>query len=220
VTPALAGAPTLMVIAKSPVPGRVKTRLCPPCSPTEAATLAEAALGDTLATLAQVSAPARVLALDGEVGPWFAGGYNVVRQQGDGLAARLTHAFSAIRGPALLVGMDTPQCTVALIEEAAHGLTQPGVDAVLGPAYDGGWWCIGFREPVPGAFDRVEMSSANTFRQQHERLIALGLRVHLLPALRDVDTIDDAKAVARIAPDTRFARTLRDLGFMTRVDVA
>jgi glycosyltransferase A (GT-A) superfamily protein (DUF2064 family) len=64
------------------------------------------------------------------------------------------------------------------------------------------------------------MSSANTFRQQHERLIALGLRVHLLPVLRDVDTIDDARAVARIAPDTRFARTLRDLEFMNRVDVA
>lgn len=205
--------PTLLVIAKSPEPGRVKTRLCPPCEPREAAALAEAALTDTLVTLCDVPARARLLVLDGEPGPWFTGGYDVIPQLGDGLAARLANAFDAVVGPALLVGMDTPQCTAALLERAMRTLMQPGVDAVLGPAYDGGWWCIGFRETVPGAFAGVEMSTARTFDQQYARLRELGLHVNLVPALRDVDTIADAHAVARVAPNSRFARTLRALGF-------
>src|SRR5437762_2879352 len=72
----------LAVIAKAPQPGRVKTRLCPPCTPLQAAALARAALADTLAAVRATPAPRRVLVLDGV---WAAGGLEVVAQRGDGL---------------------------------------------------------------------------------------------------------------------------------------
>ncbi len=99
----------LIVIAKEPVAGRSKTRLCPPLEPEQAAALAAAALADTLAAVAQTPARARILALDGNPGEWLPDGFEIVSQGGGGLDARLATAFETSAGPALLVGMDTPQ---------------------------------------------------------------------------------------------------------------
>jgi hypothetical protein len=200
---------TLLVLAKAPVPGRVKTRLCPPCSPAEAAALAGAALADTLDAVLATPARRRVLVLDGDPGPGLPAGVDVVAQRGRGLDERLAAAFAdAADGPALLVGMDTPQVTPALLAAAAAALVAPGVDAVLGPAVDGGWWAAGLRRPDPLAFLGVPTSTPGTGEAQRRRLAALGLAVAALPTLRDVDTIADAAAVAAAAPHTRFARRL------------
>ena len=202
---------TLIVIAKSPRPGRVKTRLCPPCTPEEAAALAEAALRDTLAVLLEVPAYRRVIALDGPPGYWLPPGYDVVPQVGAGLAERLANAFDAVRGPAFLVGMDTPQIDVALATSAVAVLSEPDTDAVLGPACDGGWWGIGLCRPDGRVFQGVEMSTPHTHSQQLSRLAALGLRTRGLETLRDVDEFPDALAVAAAAPSTRFAAAVGDL---------
>src|SRR4029453_10639579 len=85
---------TLIVIAKAPVPGRVKTRLCPPCTPAQAAALAEASLRDTLAAAARCGASRRVVALDGAPGSWLPDGFEVIPQRGSGLAERLSAAFA------------------------------------------------------------------------------------------------------------------------------
>lgn len=197
-----------MVLAKAPRPGRSKTRLCPPCTPRDAAALARAALADTLDAVLATPAARRVLVLDGPVGDWLAPGIEVVAQRGAGLDERLAHAFADIGGPALLVGMDTPQVTRGDLACGLERLAAPGVDAVLGPATDGGYWAIGLRAAQPRAFLGVPMSTAWTGRAQRERLRQLGLRVALLPALRDVDRIADARAVAALAPAGRFARAL------------
>ena len=200
---------TLIVIAKSPQPGRVKTRLCPPCTYEEAAALAEAALADTLHTLAAVPAHRHVIALDGPTGAWLPPGFVTVPQVGIGLAERLANIFARVRGPAFLVGMDTPQLDARLVSTAVTMLTdRPATDAVLGPALDGGWWGIGLRRPDARAFDGVEMSTDRTHAQQHAQLSALGLRTRPLAALRDVDDFDDALAVAELAPTSRFARAV------------
>jgi hypothetical protein len=197
-----------MVLAKAPRPGRSKTRLCPPCSARDAAALARAALADTLDAVLATPAARRVLVLDGPVGDWLAPGIEVVAQRGAGLDERLAHAFADVGGPALLVGMDTPQVTQDDLARGLERLAAPGVDAVLGPAADGGYWAIGLREAQPRAFLGVPMSTAWTGRAQHARLRRLGLCVALLPALRDVDRIADARAVAALAPAGRFARAL------------
>src|SRR5262249_31919364 len=85
--------PTLLVIAKEPRPGQVKTRLTPPFTPREAASLAEASLADTLETVARTPARRRVLVLQGEPGPWLPPGFDVVRQCPGGLDERLAAAF-------------------------------------------------------------------------------------------------------------------------------
>ncbi|MGW3139704.1 TIGR04282 family arsenosugar biosynthesis glycosyltransferase [Streptomyces sp. NPDC001139] len=200
---------TLLVIAKEPRPGRVKTRLTPPFTPEEAAGLAEAALADTLDVVARTPARRRVLVLEGEPGPWLPPGFEVVRQCAGGLDERLAAAFARCDGPALLVGMDTPQVTPALLT-----VDFDGCDAYFGPAADGGFWALGLAEPDPGLLRGVPMSTPFTGAAQRARLT--GLRVRDLPELRDVDTADDAKTVARAAPDGRFAATHARLAAVRR----
>jgi uncharacterized protein len=210
--PEAAARAALVVIAKAPAPGRSKTRLCPPCSPIQAAELAAAALRDTLGAVAAVAGSRRrLLVLDGCGDGWEPLGFEVHRQRAGGLANRLAGAFAAAAGPALLVGMDTPQLSEADLERGLRALEGEGADAVLGPACDGGYWAIGLRRPDERAFRGVPMSTPETGGRQEQRLRELGLRVARLPPLRDVDTIDDAYAVAAERPDSRFARTLEGL---------
>jgi rSAM/selenodomain-associated transferase 1 len=197
----------LVVMAKAPLPGHAKTRLCPPLEHAQAAALAEAALSDTLSAVSWAPARRRVLALDGPAGAWLPRGFEVIEQRGGDLRDRLANATHDVGEALLLVGMDTPQLTRALLCAALARLAAPGVDAVLGPTTDGGYWAIGLREPDPGVFDGVPMSSAKTAAAQRARLAALGLRTSELEPLRDVDTYDDAAAVAALAPWTRFAAT-------------
>jgi rSAM/selenodomain-associated transferase 1 len=202
----IAMGPALLVIAKAPVPGRVKTRLTPPCTPEQAAALAGAALADTLAAASATRLPVRrVLVLDGPAGPW-ADGFEVVPQRGDGLAERLAAAFEDAGAPAFLIGMDTPQVTPELLDGAVAALA--GADAAFGAATDGGYWGIGLRRPDRAVFQGVPMSTPDTGAAQRARLAELGLRTTILPRLRDVDTIADARMVATQAPATRFAAAL------------
>jgi hypothetical protein len=202
---------TLIVLAKTPVPGRVKTRLCPPCDPEQAAQLAEAALVDTLRAVAATRCDRRVLVLDGAPGPWLPADFEVLPQRGNGLDERLAHAFTDTGTGGVLIGMDTPQLTPARLRAALRALGAPGVDAVLGPSVDGGWWALGLRSPDPEVFLDVPMSTTHTGDAQRARLQQLRLCTVALPALRDVDDFDDALAVARTAPGSRFAATLRSM---------
>ena len=201
----------LLVIAKDPLPGRAKTRLTPPCSPADAARLAEAALLDTLDAVERTPADRKVLVLEGDARRWRRPGLEVISQRGHGLAERLAAAFEDVGEAALLVGMDTPQLTPELLLDGIDALRAPDVDAVLGPALDGGYWSIGLARPVEGAFVGVPMSSHSTWIRQRARLRDLGLRIHEQPHLRDVDTIEDAWAVAGESPGSRFAAALASI---------
>ncbi|MFD7032720.1 DUF2064 domain-containing protein [Streptomyces sp. NPDC059917] len=196
---------TLLVIAKEPLPGRVKTRLTPPFSPAGAASLAEAALADTLDVVAGTPAARRVLVLDGRPGPWLPSGFEVVAQCAGTLDERLAAAFAGCAGPALLIGMDTPQVTPELLAVATGPRAWATYDAWFGPAVDGGFWALGLAVPDPGLLRGVPMSVPGTGAAQYERLRAAGLRVGRLPVLRDVDDAEDARLVAAAAPRSRFA---------------
>ncbi|MFI6290976.1 TIGR04282 family arsenosugar biosynthesis glycosyltransferase [Nonomuraea sp. NPDC050790] len=203
-----------MVLAKEPVPGRVKTRLTPPFSPGQAAALAEAALADSLRAVAAAPATQRLLALDGLPGGWLPAGYAIIAQRGDGLDERLAAAFADAHrlrpDPVVLIGMDTPQVTPELLAAAGEALTCH--DAVFGPAADGGFWLLGLRVPDPALLLGVPMSHPETGKRQLDRLERAGLAVHHLPELTDVDTAADAAHVAAHAPRTRFAGLLREMG--------
>jgi len=117
----------LIVIAKAPVAGRSKTRLCPPCSPEQAARLAEAALVDTLDAVARTECGGRTVVLEGPPGDWLPEGFDVVPQAEGGLGDRLAGAFSQITGPTLLIGMDTPQVDPVLLGNSLHRLVETGL---------------------------------------------------------------------------------------------
>jgi len=201
----------LIVLAKTPVPGRVKTRLCPPCTPEQAAQVAAAALADTLDTVTATPATARVLVVDGDhAAP---AGWARTAQRGGLLGERLTHAYADTLRPgaaSLLIGMDTPQVSPALLEEAVDRLSADRTDAVLGAAEDGGWWALGLRDPRHAEVLRdIEMSTVATGAHTMAALRSRGLRVADLPTLRDVDTAADAHAVATCCPaGSRFAQAV------------
>ena len=196
------------MLAKEPRPGRVKTRLCPPCSPDEAAALAAASLADTLEAAVDSGADRVVVALDGRPGPWLPPGVVVVDQGTGGLDRRLATAWSQARGPALQVGMDTPQVTGAALAAAGGLLDAPATGVVFGPALDGGWWAVGMRRPDPAVFLGIATSRPDTGARQRARLAARHGAVHDLPTLRDVDRFADAVAVAALVPGSRFAAAL------------
>ncbi|MDQ3353024.1 MAG: DUF2064 domain-containing protein [Actinomycetota bacterium] len=202
----------LLVVAKEPVPGRVKTRLCPPCTHEEAAALAEAALADTLEACCAVGVERVVVALDGRAGPWVPPGVDLVDQGSGAFDVRLARAWSQVRGPALQIGMDTPQVTPDLLRGALDRLGLHGTDAVLGPAEDGGWWGLGLSQPDPQVVLGIPTSRADTGRRQLERLVATGRRTGLLAVLRDVDRYRDALAVAVTIPGTRFGAMVAEMG--------
>jgi glycosyltransferase A (GT-A) superfamily protein (DUF2064 family)/SAM-dependent methyltransferase len=202
---------TVIVLAKEPVPGRVKTRLQSEFSAIEAAQLAAAAIEDTVAAVRASSATRRILAWEGKQARWQRG-FQIVGQPSGTLNLRLAAAFATAvteptDEPALLIGMDTPQVTAQLLDTDWEG-----ADAVLGLSEDGGFWAIGLRHGYPaGLFEGIPMSTSRTGSAQLARLFDLGMTVKLLPPLRDVDQPTDAEEVARHFPWLVFSRRYREL---------
>jgi uncharacterized protein len=210
----------LLVLAKAPEAGRVKTRLCPPAVAAQAADLAAAALLDTIDAVCAVPGARPVVALTGclaraarsrEIATALRGIPTPV-QRGADLGHRIAAAHADVHVlapglPTLQLGMDTPQVDAGLLAEcAAPLLTRAPVDALLGPADDGGWWALGLRDPLAArVIAGVPTSRPDTGERTLHALGAAGLRVGLLPTLTDVDTAEDALAVRRAAPTTRFA---------------
>lgn len=198
----------LVVIAKEPRPGFVKTRLCPPCTETEAAQIAEAALARTLDVVRSVPATRYVLALDGRPGAWLPMGFDVIAQRPGDLGARLQgvfdDCFAECDDPVIIIGMDTPQVGRAHLDRAVAAL-HDGSSAVLGPASDGGYWLIGLRHTGFRLFDDVPMSVGHTRAHQTASLRSNGYTVAEIDELRDIDLPNDALHVAQSLPGTPFA---------------
>jgi uncharacterized protein len=203
----------VIVLAKAPLPGVAKTRMTPPLSPEQAASIAAAALDDTLAAACACTLASSVMAVfDGDPVPWLPADVASLPQADGGLDRRLAAAFDDVltrTGEAMvLVAMDTPQVTAAVLDEAIDALAAPDVDAVFGPADDGGFWLIGLRalrsdERATGyapLFHGVPMSTDGTGAAQRARLVEHGWRVHDIETLRDIDLVDDLAAIATAHP--------------------
>lgn len=213
----------VLVVAKVPVPGRVKTRLCPAVSACAAADIAAAALLDTLATARRLAHGRPVVALQGDLDQAVRRdeileemrGIPVIDQRGDTFAERLAHAHAdtadLFPGSSVLqIGMDTPQVTGEQLVAAAAALEEH--DAVLNPAEDGGWWLLGLREPAyAAAIAAVPMSTPATGERTRRALLDAGLGVATGPLLRDVDRLVDLHAVVSLAPASRTALTAAEL---------
>ncbi len=220
----------VVVLAKAPEPGLVKTRLCPPATPEQAAELAAAALLDTLDAVAAVPGAEPVVVLTGRLRSAARAaelavalrGAHVRRQRGVGLGRRIAaaHADTAALLPGLStlqLGMDTPQVDAGLLAACLDRLRSPGTDAVRGPATDGGWWGLAVARPdLADVLTRVAMSTPSTGRLTRAALEATGAEVGSLSPLRDVDEWPDAVAVAAQAPAGRFAAAVGAVGPVLR----
>ncbi|MGW3959086.1 TIGR04282 family arsenosugar biosynthesis glycosyltransferase [Amycolatopsis sp. NPDC005003] len=216
----------LLVVAKAPVPGFAKTRLCPPATPAQAAEIAAAALLDTLDAVCAVAGALPVVAMTGDLGasarPVEIGmalrHVTTIPQRGPDFGARLANAHADAAEvhaglPILQIGMDTPQVTPESLAAAAAPMLHGGHDSVLGPAADGGWWALGLAEPRHAqVLADVPMSLEDTGERTLRALTASGLSPQEGALLSDVDTMADARAVAAARPGGRFAHAVRAVG--------
>lgn len=205
------------ILAKRPLAGRVKTRLCPPLEPEGAARLSAAMLADALERCLACRAFETALFFAPPVEePWFRSAFpeldRFLPQRGSDLGARLANAFAdGLAEPGVrtmvAIGSDQPLVGAALLVRA-HEALEAGADLVLGPDHGGGYYLVGLREPRAELFTEVVMSRARTFADTLERAQGAGLELHLLEEGLDVDTADDLEHLAdRLA---RLARSQAD----------
>src|SRR5688572_9127432 len=187
------------LFTKHPTPGRVKTRLCPPLSPAQAASLAEAMLRDTVARCLAGDFRTTLVFTPASEAPWFRASFPEVADQrpqlgadlGERLALFVAQSFAHDEARTLVViGSDQPLVPLARIEEAHRELEQ-GAGCVLGPDPGGGYYLIGLSRSVPELFTDVPMSSAGMAAATARLARAKGLAVVELAEHGDVDLPDD-----------------------------
>jgi uncharacterized protein len=197
----------LIIFTKAPVPGTVKTRLCPPLTADEAASLhgslvldaIDQAKGLTEVTLYVACAP-------DSAHPFFKvleGRYSarLLPQEGDDLGARMSgamqKAFSLGHQRVILTGTDLPNLHRGHFSQTANELECH--DLVLGPTLDGGYYLIALSRPAPDLFCGIAWSTATVLEETQKKAATLGLSVALLPSLRDLDDLDDLNAFITVA---------------------
>jgi rSAM/selenodomain-associated transferase 1 len=216
---AAAGRVAVAIMAKAPRPGDVKTRLCPPLTHADAATLYRCFLLDKIEQVRRLDGARPAIAYAPSDGrPLFealAPGFVLVAQRGADLGARLANCSADFlaRGHAgaVLVDSDTPTLPRGYLEQAVALLARPDTDVVLGPTEDGGYYLIGLRAPCPDLFTAMEWSTSRVLAETRRRAEQRGLRVACLPPWFDVDTGADlerlrAALAASPGPEPRHTR--------------
>ncbi|HEY5626556.1 MAG TPA: TIGR04282 family arsenosugar biosynthesis glycosyltransferase [Nitrospira sp.] len=198
----------LVIFSKAPIPGQVKTRLCPPLTGDEAATLHGSFVLDTLErsklAVAKLKLPLdRYLACSPSSTAVFfkimeeRQGVKLIDQEGDDLGERMSRAFEHLFAQGykqvLIAGTDVPSLPLDRYAQALSLLEK--YDLVLGPALDGGYYLIGLKKPAPALFEHIPWSTNQVLALTCEKAKTLGLDIALLPEWRDIDTIDDLQSL-------------------------
>lgn len=214
-----------VIFVKLPVPGKVKTRLAREIGEEKAALLYRAWTPPFVEMVTQVTNLSAEVCFAAEPGEdasialeqaqqWLTAPVDWSFQEGEGLAEKLRRAFENQfeQGwkSVLVVGSDSPQ----LSEEAltANLLLLAEGEVVLGPAEDGGYYCIGLRQPPGGLFDQVRWSSVHTLEDTLRAAQAKGWRTCLGPPAYDIDTMADLERLLGEAPEGRWEELHRIMG--------
>jgi rSAM/selenodomain-associated transferase 1 len=193
----------LIIFAKEPASGQVKTRLCPPLSPQAAARLYGQFLEDVLEEMARLPQISIALAYTpASARPFFhnlaAPGMHVTAQAGEDLGERLQQAFdwgfAQGAGTVLIRNSDSPDLPGSLVTEAQQVLGRSRAQVVLGPCPDGGYYLVGLNRPQPQLFQGIAWSGPTVLADTLARAESLGLMVQLLPPWPDIDTFEDLLA--------------------------
>lgn len=200
----------ILLFAKYPIPGQVKTRLNPVLGADRAARLHRRMTEAALNTAKESGLPVALYASGAPLRhfrAWLGDGVRYERQCHGDLGQRMQEAFAMAfrRGASktIAIGADVPGLTTELLREAVCALDSS--DVVLGPATDGGYYLIGVRQPRPMLFRDIAWGSDQVLPQTRKALAASGLSFHELPTLSDVDRPEDLDCVAN---DPRFSDAL------------
>ena len=190
----------LVVVAKAPVPGEVKTRLVPHFSPAQAAELFRCFLQDRIEEMGQLKGIDLAVAFTpAEARETFAritgNGFKLFSQKGEGLGQRLNNVFieNLARGydAVSIIDSDTPDLPGATVEQSFRILMSGKADAVYGPCDDGGYYLVGMRRPHPELFENIPWSTEAVLNITLKRAAGLGIKTKLLPGWNDLDTFED-----------------------------
>jgi uncharacterized protein len=191
----------LVIMAKMPQAGEVKTRLCPPLTPQEAATLYEAFLLDKIAQVRTLLDITPVIAYTPDTAREFftaaAPGFLCMPQRGPDLSTRLMTCFSELFAMAytgvIVTDSDSPTLPAAFLQQAATLLSTPQNDVVLGPSEDGGYYLLGLRALHRELLENMPWSTAVVAQETRQRALAKALHVAALPAWFDIDIYEDVQ---------------------------
>ena len=186
----------VVVMAREPLPGTVKTRLRPSLPDDDIAALYEAFLRDRVEQVRSLRGVSPVIAYTPpEGGAFFAGlapDFRLLPQAGDGLSARLINLVEQVLGAGhagvIATDSDSPTLPTGHLQDAVDRLAADGADVVLGPSDDGGYYLVGLRRLYPELFDAMPWSTPQVYEETLRRAANLDLRVASLPPWYDVDT--------------------------------
>lgn len=204
--------PCLVVVAKQPERGRVKTRIAAALGDDRAVELYRCALFDTLALALSITDVAHVLTYappTDDARRYFeqiAPAFELLAQQGNALGERLSGIFARLlqrHSPVVSIGSDGPDLPAAFITRAFETL-RGETDVVLGPAADGGYYLLGMRSMQPTLFERINWSTEVVAEQTRQRAADARLQLAELPPWHDLDTVDDLQAL--VAPGAPLSR--------------
>ena len=193
----------LIIFAREPRPGTVKTRLARDLRSHRAATgLYTAMLADVLASAATLAdiRPLLFWALKSGAAPPFSPlpRLETFEQQGRDLGERMANAFDRAFAcgceTCCIIGSDSPDLPQDYIRQAFAILEREEAEAVFGPAEDGGYYLLGLRHVPQRLFEEIPWSSPEVLQRSLERARLCGLRTALLPQWRDIDTMKDLEA--------------------------
>jgi rSAM/selenodomain-associated transferase 1 len=208
----------ILVFLKYPEAGTVKTRLSVDIGDFHSVGIYRCFVLDLLSTIKRLERDLVLcVAPDGSIDKlheWLGSEYAYTFQQGDDLGQRMKNSFVDIFSKgyerAVLIGSDIPDLPLDIIHEAFGALGER--DSVIGPAGDGGYYLIGFRQDtiVGEAFEGIEWSVYTVFNETVNILRRLGVSLHTLPEWYDVDTLDDLFNLVERSKesDFRFSKTI------------
>ena len=186
----------VIVFIKAPRSGTVKTRLARTLGDQAACDIYKALLSSTLATLSSFPGLQIRFSPDDalrDISPWLHPGWAANPQGPGDLGQRMLRAFEHSLGrgvsKVIIIGSDCPEITLHDIDQASSALSSH--DLVLGPATDGGYWLIGLAKTEPALFEGITWGSRHVLAETLARATALGMRIHLLRTLSDIDTAED-----------------------------
>lgn len=205
----------LILFVKYPEKGQVKTRLARFLGEERAACLYRAFIEDLLERLSQGDYRFRIeydpSTRKDEVIRMFGPVFSYLPQIGSDLGEKMANAFYRCFNEhiqqVVLIGSDSPDLPDAIIKEAFLALENH--EAVIGPAYDGGYYLIGFQQESfhPPVFEGIAWSTDGVFAETMQRLLHAGKKVHVLPFRRDIDTQEDLMALVAGSDGTSFSRS-------------
>ncbi len=204
----------IVIMAKTPVPGNVKTRLCPPLTPEESASLYAALLEDTVHKVDRIQNVEKFIALDSDpllfdgvmrIGALpLPGTYTVIDQGKGDLGERINRILEILFKSfdrVLVVGADSPTMPYEVLELAIDGLSDH--DVVIGPSQDGGYYLLGLRGHFERLFDHIEWSTDVVLQQTLGRIRTGNLTVKQLLTWYDIDTTADLLRLANELRENR-----------------